>query len=114
MKDGKALREGGRAYLIAKAIKEQCDGGGFDEAWSFEDKGGYVKAQSWWHLMDDVGNYRGYYPFTVIIPKKRPADFRLYGKGGSRRVLEEGLVWGCIEEMLCFAISALEIKEGAV
>jgi hypothetical protein len=105
MKAGQVFAEGSRWLRLAASIESVCGGSGFDGAWSFEDKGAYIKAETRCHLTDDRGLYRGRYPFMVIIPKKDPGNFRMYGKGDSRRVLEAAGVWEYAEEMLCFAVS---------
>lgn len=83
---------------IASALADHCSGGGFDCAWYFKDQGCYVKAYTEWHLLDNRGYYLGYYGFTVIIPKKSIGNFRWYGVGNSKRILQRYGVDDYIEQ----------------
>jgi hypothetical protein len=89
---------------ITFALADELDGGGFDCSWHFADKGNYVRARTKWHLLDSNGYYRGYYGFTVILPKKNPAAFRLYGKGHAKRTLERYGAREYIEEAVYYAL----------
>jgi hypothetical protein len=89
---------------IAYAIADFCRGSGFDSEWRFLDKGKYVKAITYWHLMNNTGYYMGEYLFTVIIPKKDPGAFRLHGAGDNKRLLENYGVWDYLEQSIYQAL----------
>jgi hypothetical protein len=89
---------------IACAIADYCDGSGFDSEWRFMDKGKYVKAITYWHLMNSNGYYMGEYLFTVILPKKEPGDFRLHGAGDNKRLLKNYGVWDYLEQAIYQAL----------
>jgi hypothetical protein len=89
---------------IVMALNEYCHGSGFDDTWDCTDKGTYIKACTSWHLMNDMGYYLGYYCFTVIIPKKHPGEYRIYGKSHSKRILDRYGVWEYIDETIYHAL----------
>jgi hypothetical protein len=106
------MKKASKYHLIARAVAGHCSGGGFDCAWSFFDKGRYVKAQTDWHLLGNEGYYLGYYGFTVIIPKNKPLCFKLYGLGHNKRILERHDVLSYIDDSLFWALKEI-VKEGA-
>jgi len=75
-------------YQRIKVVIEQLSGSGFDCKWQIDNKKGYVRAYTEWHRMDQHGFYAGYIPFTLIIPKGKPIDFRLMGHDHSLRTLQ--------------------------
>jgi hypothetical protein len=92
-------------YTIAQALADYCCGGGFDGKWLFKDQGSYVLAVADWRLMDQDGFYVGYYGFKVVIPKKEPAEFRLYGMHHNKRVLERYGVWEYLDQVIYGALT---------
>ncbi|MHA1372523.1 MAG: hypothetical protein ACTSRA_22720 [Promethearchaeota archaeon] len=98
-------------YLNFRNIKEKDKklftyiphGSGIDGNWEITDKGKYFKCENSFHCMDEYGFYEGYADFSLIIPKKKPLDFRLHFHGkysqylnykyGLRNYLEELFHW---------------------
>ena len=87
-------------YEEIKNRIETLSGSGFDSKWDITDKGRYVKCFSEWHLMNEDGYYIGYYGFTVIIPKKNPIDFRLYGWKDNKRIFIRYGIWDYLKECI--------------
>jgi hypothetical protein len=67
------------------------------------------------HMMDDNGFYRGWWRFTVFVPKNNPFGFRVVGRRGNARIeaacgmkehLEETLYMGMEEELFAARLYA--------
>ena len=62
-------------------------GSGIDCDWVFNEQKNYWKCENAFHCMDENGFYVGYADFSIIIPKKKPLDFRLHFHGARAHYL---------------------------
>jgi len=100
-------------YLDLYEIKEKDKklfqniphGSGLNEAWIIIDKEKYFKCQTAFHPMNKYGMYDGYADFSLIIPKKKPLDFRLHFHGKYSQYLNYKYdLRNYLEELFCWWI----------
>lgn len=69
------------SITISKLRRILSHGSGINADWYVEDKGTYFRASNSFQCMNDMGFYVGWQDFSLIIPKKKPRDFKLHFHG---------------------------------
>lgn len=80
-------------------------GSGFDCKYEFWDNPKYVKAVSYYHVMDANGYYDGYVKFSIIIPKGNSENFKLHFHGKKSQYLNKKyFLRDYMEETILFSL----------
>ena len=69
------------SITISKLRSVLSHGSGINADWHIEDMGTYFRASNAFQPMDESGFYEGWQEFSLIIPKKKPWDFKLHFHG---------------------------------
>ena len=84
-------------------------GSGIDGRWGIDDKGSYYGCYNGFHCINENGFYEGWQHFQLIVPKKKPNEFKIHFTGG-QYLAQKHMLRDYLEDL--FAMTFLDLKEG--